>query len=133
MRKTMCLVSAVAVALVAASGAQADRPDDRGGPLGVGAVAPGLGATSATAPDLIERAVARGSDASAGPSSVRPDDRGGARPIPISTSTPLIAAVPVDGFRWGDAAIGAAFASAVLLLAGALALTIRQRRRFALS
>ena len=154
MRKTRCLVSAVAVALVAASGAQADRPDDRGGPLGVGAVAPGLGATSAApdlveravarvtdagsgpsaaAPDLVERAVARAADASSGPSPVRPDDRGGVRPIPISISTPLVAAVAVDGFHWSDAAIGAGFASAVLLLAGAAALTIRQRRRLALS
>ena len=131
MRKTLCLVSTLAVALLAASGARADRPDDRAGPLGAGgAVATDLGAAPVR-PD--DRAGPRGAVASSGPSSIRPDDRGGVRPVPISTSTPLVAAVPADGFHWSDAAIGAGFAFAVVLLAGALALTIRQRRRLALS
>jgi hypothetical protein len=38
-----------------------------------------------------------------------------------------------DGFQWRDAAVPSAFTIGVLLLAGALAVTIRHRRRIALS
>lgn len=51
----------------------AERPDDRGGMLGVGAVSTSA-PTRAAIPDAFERAVAR----SAG-TSTRPDDRGEAR------------------------------------------------------
>ena len=83
----------------------------------------------AAIPDLVERAVARGFD----PRPVRPDDRAGARPVAISEPTSPVVALPGDGFEWGDATLGAAFTIAALLLAGALAVTIRQRRRIALS
>ena len=51
-------------------------------------------------------------------------ERGAAQP-PVTVSH--------DEFRWGDAMIGAAVAAGVLLMAGALMVMVRQRRRIALS
>ena len=66
-RLVVALVVALATAVVLVGGAQADRPDNRAGVLGVGAAG-----RTASPPDWFERAVAR----SAAPI-VRPDDRAG--------------------------------------------------------
>jgi hypothetical protein len=155
------LLGAVSVGLTVtallAGGAQADRPDDRAGRLGVG------GASSAFTPptDVFERAAARAiGDRSIRPdegsglrsvggvasvsvvpdaferavlrleTSPRPDDRAGLHgPGSIATQLPAATPVSADGFEWGDAAFGAAAALGFVLLAGAAALTIRQRGR----
>ena len=140
-------------ALLGSGAYAADRPDDRGGMLGVGAMAvvaptdvverairrhvdgtvPDIVERAvrqhagATVPDVVERAVARATSPV-----VRPDDRGGARLTGLAESTPLPtdATSQEDGIAWADAAFGAAAAALVVLLVGALAtVTILHRRR----
>jgi hypothetical protein len=96
------------------------RPDDRAGPLGVGAVT------------LLERVAARRVDTA--PS--RPDDRAGTRGAgAISASSHSAAAASVGStFHWDDAALGAAGAVLGLLLIGsAVGLMTRRRGRVILS
>jgi hypothetical protein len=95
------------------------RPDDRAGPLGVGA---------ATLP---QRVAARRVDSA--PS--RPDDRAGTRgPGAISTSLQSPAAASVEStFHWDDAALGAGAVLALLLIGSAVGLMTRRRGRVALS
>ena len=99
------LVTAAVMLLMQAPAARADRPDDRGGLLGVGAV------QAASAP-------------------TRPDDRPGTRgpgPAPI-----VIAAESRSGFDWGAAGIGALGAIGLcLLVATGLQLVARERGRHA--
>ena len=107
--------------------ALAQRPDDRGGMLGVGAAAATI---SATRPD--DRAEGRGPGALARDTSVstRPDDRAGLRgpgsvPIAVVTSS-------ADGFDWTDASVGAVGAFGLaLILFGMFAVTTRTRRSHA--
>ena len=95
------------------------RPDDRAGPLGIGAV---------TVP---RRVVAPRLDAPTG----RPDDRGGVRGPGASTaSLPSTAAASVQStFQWDDAALGAGAVLGLLLFGGAVGLTIRRFGRVILS
>lgn len=112
-------------AALAASPALAERPDDRGGMLGVGAA--GAGAATPTAvPDVFERAVARSVTVPA-----RPDDRGDARGPGAYFSAPPLpgSAVSADGFAWDDASVGAGAVLAALLLAGGVAVSARHRGR----
>jgi hypothetical protein len=133
---------ALTSAALLAGGAQAaERPDDRGGLIGVGGaqVVPASADTferavlrSAAAnpvPDVFERAVLRESR-----SAVRPDDRAGARgPGNFATPLPSVAASAADdGFRWDDAFLGAAAMLGVVLLGAAATLTIRHRGGVAL-
>ena len=131
------LALGIAAAAVLASGAQAaERPDDRGGMIGVGATqvveAPPdaferavLRSTAANpAPDVFERAVLRESRSAP----LRPDDRAGARgPAIFPTALPSVAALSGDDFRWGDALFGAAAMLGVVLLGAAATLTLRRR------
>lgn len=124
-------------AVLFAGGAQAaERPDDRGGMIGVG----GAQVLPAT-PDVFERAVLRSAAANPVPdvferavlresrSAVRPDDRSGARgPGNFASPLALASASPADdGFRWDDAFLGAAAMLGVVLLGAAATLTIRHR------
>jgi hypothetical protein len=127
---------ALAGAAVLAGGAQAaERPDDRGGLIGVG----GAQVVAAT-PDVFERAVLRSAAANPVPdvferavlresrSAVRPDDRAGARGRGnFATAVPSVAAPAADGFRWDDAFLGAAAMLGFVLLGAAATLTIRHR------
>ena len=126
----------IAVAAVLAGGAQAaERPDDRGGMIGVGAAQ-----VVESPPDAFERAVLRGTAANPLPdvfdravlresrSALRPDDRAGARgPGIFPTALPSVAASSGDGFRWDDALFGAAAMLGVVLLGAAATLTLRRR------
>jgi hypothetical protein len=115
----------LATAVVLAGSAQAaDRPDDRGGLLGVGA------AQAVTpASDVIDRAVQRQAVAATAPVRV-PDalDRAVFRESAAAVQPPVTSTS--DGeFAWGDAFFGAAVALFIVLLGGATALTIRHRGR----
>ena len=96
------------------------RPDNRAGVLGVGAVT------------ILEQAPAR----SLGATPVRPDDRAGmhgpsaiiAAPLPSPTTSSV-----ESSFQWDDAALGAGAMLGLLLLLGAVGLTIRHRGRLILS
>jgi hypothetical protein len=128
---------ALSGAVLFAGGAQAaERPDDRGGMIGVG----GTQIVLAT-PDAFERAVLRNAAANPVPdvferavlreslSAVRPDDRSGARG-PGNFASPLASAsvsAADDGIRWDDAFLGAAAVLGVVLLGAATTLTIRHR------
>jgi hypothetical protein len=134
------ILRALGLALTGAAlltgGAQAaERPDDRGGLIGVGGaqVAP-------TPPDAFERAVLRSAAANPVPdvferavlregrSPIRPDDRAGARgPGIAATALPSVAASPDDGFGWDAAFLGAAAMLGVLVLGAAAILAIRSR------
>jgi len=107
--------------------ALAERPDDRGGLLGVGAAS---ATTSATRPD--DRGEARGPGGLTPELSVRPDDRADLRgpgAIPLETVTP---STP-DGFDWTDASVGAvgAFGLALILFGAIVAATHTRRSRAA--
>ena len=110
--------TAAALALVAPSwAAGAERPDDRAGPLGVGA-----------AQALTSTGTADGSTV------LRPDDRAtlrgpGAVDSTVVVATPWAIAAAADGFDWTDAAIGAAGAIAVMVLAGALGVAAVRARQ----
>ena len=150
--KTQRLVAALVVALATAvalvGGAQADRPDNRAGVIGVGAADP-----TASTPDWFERAVAR----SAAPI-VRPDDRAGvlgaggvtpaivgsARPArpeegggirgtrPVATNlVPVVNGDP-SGFDWANVSLAVGFVLAMFLLAAAATLAARHRRHVTL-
>jgi hypothetical protein len=148
LRSIGTIVLAFGAAALFAASAQADRPDDRAGMLGLGgasgaavSVRPddragtrGIGAVEASqpeiVPDVVARLVATRVDGAPG----RPDDRAGARgPGIVFPKAPLgTVTVSADAFEWADATIGAAATLSVILLAGALALTVRQRRRISL-
>jgi hypothetical protein len=125
----------LAMAAVAAGGAQAaERPDDRGGMLGVGAAQAvatpdaferaALRATESAPPDAFERAVLRHSTQVA----ERPDDRLGIRGPGAVAPTLSVSVKPVEsGFQWDDALFGAAGMFGVVLLGTAVTLTIRHR------
>jgi hypothetical protein len=147
-RLVAALVAALATAVVLVSGAQADRPDNRAGVLGVGAVS-----RTASAPDWFERAVAR----STAPI-VRPDDRagvigvGGVTPAIVASTRParpeegvgirgarpvatsLVPAVSGDssGFDWANVSMAVGFVLATSLLAAAATLAARHRRHITL-
>jgi hypothetical protein len=126
-----------AAALLAGAAQAAERPDDRGGLIGVG----GAQVVAAT-PDVFERAVLRSAAADPVPdlferavlretgTTARPDDRAGMRgPGIVSTASSSIAASVDGGFRWDDALFGAAAMLGVVLLGAAATVTIRHRGR----
>jgi hypothetical protein len=147
-------IALVGAALVAGGAQAADRPDDRAGLLGVGAIAATQAspdaferavsrhtAVPATVPDVFERAVGRQALAAVpdaferavlreSGAPVRPDDRAGTRGPGIAVTTaPVSVSVDETGFQWGDALFGAAAALGAVLLATAATLTIRHRGR----
>jgi hypothetical protein len=117
---------------ISAVSTQAVRPDDRSGLRGVGGVArvSGTAVQAAIRPD--DRAGRPGVGAlqpiSPG-TPTRPDDRAGVR----GPGTPRAAAAPVAStsasFAWEDAFVGAGATFGLIMLAGALALTLRSRGR----
>jgi hypothetical protein len=131
---------ALAGAALFAGGVQAaERPDDRGGLIGVGATQ-----VVAEPPDAFERAVLRHAGAVPVPdvferavlretgTATRPDDRAGARgPGIVPAASPSVAASAESGARWDEALLAAAMLG-VLLLGIAATLTIRHRGRMAL-
>lgn len=147
-RLVVALVVALATAVVLVGGAQADRPDNRAGVLGVGAAG-----RTASPPDWFERAVAR----SAAPI-VRPDDRAGvigaggiapaivasaqpARPEegvgirgarPVATSLVPVVSGDSSGFDWADVSTAVGFVLAMFLLGAAATLAARHRRHVTL-
>jgi hypothetical protein len=103
------IVLAAGALLVAAlfltSAAIAQRPDDRGGMIGVGAV-------TASHVDV-----------------GRPDDRAGARGPGAVTDETRPLAPPDDRFDWGDAGVGAAGAFALALVSAALLALATHKQR----
>jgi hypothetical protein len=128
------ILRALSLALVGAAltagAAQAGRPDDRGGMLGVGAVSASVVATTAV-PDAFERAVTR----SIGIPSTRPDDRGEARGPGVYFSVPPVptGAISTDDFQWRDASAGAGAVLVLILFGAGIAVSVRHRGRAALS
>jgi hypothetical protein len=114
------IILAISLALVgaalAAGAAQAERPDDRVGMLGVGAVSI---ETAKTAHSTV----------------LRPDDRGAARGPGTISSPPLLTATgrTAGELEWRDASLGAAAMLAAVLLAGGIAQALRDRRRVGVS
>ena len=108
--------------------AQAERPDDRPGLLGVGGAESSF-RNEAVRPDDRAGLLGVGSADSSRAPAIRPDDRGGvrgpgARPVQIAAPT-----AARDGFHWGDAFLGAMATLTMLMLGAALALSIRSRGR----
>jgi hypothetical protein len=107
------ILRALSLALVGAAltagAAQAERPDDRGGMLGVGAVTASAGAT-------------------------RPDDRAEARGPGVYFSVPPLptGAVSTGEFDWRDASAGAGGMLFIILCGAGIAVSIRHRGRPAL-
>ena len=105
MHRTALLAVLIATAVLAPV-AKAERPDNRGGLIGVGSVT-----SSAMAP-------------------ARPDDRAGVRgPGSLSASAAPTILVASDGFDWLDASIGAAGAIGIALAAAGLLTAARGHRR----
>ena len=139
--KTQQLIGAMTAAMVAAAvlagGAQAQRPDNRAGMIGVGSTSAvavpdaferAVNAATVAVPDAFERAL----NNSLAATSVRPDDLGTVRGpgvVGIGDQRTATSAASRDGFEWGDAAVGAGAAIAFLILGGAFLLTTRQRER----
>ena len=141
------------LAAVLAGSALAERPDDRAGPLGVGGVSatttleravrpddrPGLlgvgsiegqSLTSTARPDDRDVRIGGGAlDSELRSAPIRPDDRAGVRGPGARVATASVAASTGDPFEWGDAFLGAGTAFGLLMLVGALTLTLRSRRR----
>jgi hypothetical protein len=118
---------------IAAVSIQAVRPDDRSGLLGVGGVARVSGTEVHTAIRPDDRAGRPGPGAFAHVSSgtpTRPDDRAGVRgPGTNRAETAAAASTSAAPFAWEDAFVGAGATFGLLMLAGALALTLRSRGR----
>jgi hypothetical protein len=125
------ILRALSLALVGAAltagTAQAERPDDEAGMLGVGAVSASV--APSPVPDAFERAVAR----SIG-TSTRPDDRGEARGPRMYFSVPPVpaGAISTDDFQWRDASAGAGAMLLLILFGAGLAALLRDRGRPAL-
>jgi hypothetical protein len=125
---------ALASVVVVGGAHAAQRPDDRGGRIGVGAAhavaqppdvfeRAVLRNTSTPPPDAFERAVLRQASVV-----VRPDDRGGVRGPGAGPTVLSVSVTPTeDGFGRDDALLGAGML-AVVLLGAAATLTIRHRR-----
>jgi hypothetical protein len=149
-RLTRAIALSLAAAAVIVPAAQAERPDDRAGRIGVGAT------SSAAAPDAFERALntelgaysAGAEDAAMVPdaferalntalqaTATRPDDRSGWGGLDVVPEPPIAASsvAGADGFEWADAAVGAGAALGLLLAGMALLLTIRHRGRVIVS
>ena len=124
-------VAGVVAMATFAGPASATHPNDRGGMLGVGAVAAGTDRVSIR-PD--DRGIARGPGSltvTSRSEAVRPDDRGGARG-PGAASVPATApaaAIDVDGFPWTTVSMAAVVLALVGVLGAALVLNGRYHRR----
>jgi hypothetical protein len=128
-------VGLVIAVMLAGPAQAAERPDDRGGLLGVG------GAQAVTAvPDAVDRAVQRYAGAAAAvPDAFERAAARGATPMPdaldravlreTASGQPSVAPASDGGFEWGDALFGAAATLLAVMLACAAALTIRHRGR----
>jgi hypothetical protein len=132
MKGTISLLATVVAVALTGTTLAAERPNDRSGLQGVGAVAEQDSAP--TRPD--DRPGARGPDAAAAPSQIhtsRPDDRAGPRrPGQLSESSsvsapPSVTVVVSRGFDWADAAIGALGAA---LIAVGLAVAATRLRHY---
>ena len=124
-------LTALAIALVIAPAATADRPDDRAGTIGVGSV-------TAQTPDVVrpdDRAGLRGPGAAMVSTEqtvsavTRPDDRSGVRGPGAVPGAPTILVSNDGGFDWSDAGIGLAGGLGLaLLVAGLLSAAMHRRR-----
>ena len=120
----------VGSASAAAIGDQAVRPDDRGGSLGVGG-AGGSSLTQATRPDDRSGRIGVGSaETWVARTAIRPDDRDGIRGLGMTqAATTPVAASAGDPFEWGDAFLGAGATVGLLLLGASLVFTVRSKGR----
>jgi hypothetical protein len=109
--------------------ALAERPDDRAGMLGVGAVTSTTEAAEAPIPDAFERAIARATT----DAPTRPDDRGEARGPGVLSVLPIATDAAVDDFQWSDASVGAAAALLTVACGAGLVAVRRDRRRVSVS
>ena len=128
-RTTAAIVAALAAAMMLAGGAQAARPDDRAGEIGVGGATPdaferAVNARLGGVPDAFERAV--NAKVAAMPDAF--ERAVNARLVPTG-GTEVSAPDGADGFQWADAALGAAVTIGVLMLGVALLATVRRRTR----
>ncbi len=136
---TSALVFALALALAGPSQARpvdiggSDRdatavviPNDRVGPLGVGAAE----FQTQTSPDWFERAAQRGETTSV-PATVRPDDRGGARGVGTLYKPDIVVSPTTadDGSDWQTIGFGAGAVVLALCAAALGALMLAGHRR----
>ncbi len=109
------VLSVVAAFVPAALGA--DRPDDRAGPLGVGAVAP----IAVVRPDDRAGPIGVGAGSPAATVVVRPDDRAG--PIGVGAGSPAATVVVRPDDRAGPIGVGAGSPAPVVVEAAPVAST----------
>jgi hypothetical protein len=136
-RRTFATLFTLALALTAiaaASGQAATRPDDRAGPLGVGAPAP---TPSVIRPDDRAGPLGVGDDVVGRyvlnhPAAVRPDDRGGIRGVGAGTAGIVTPASAQGGSFWGATQIAGA-ASLGAIAVGLLGLALLRHRRSAVA
>jgi hypothetical protein len=124
------LVLSLATTVVMVGPAHAQHPNDRGGMLGIGGAADGVGGRAVIPNDRAGKLGIGGVESQTLQlASVRPDDRGSLRgPGAVATAS-SVAAVADDGFQWRDAGFEAAAAFGIVLLGIGGALTLRQHRR----
>ena len=106
--------------------AQAERPDDRGGMLGIGAVSAATEAAPGTIPYL-SHGIGVGESQFSRQSS--PGHTGGTLLTRVAAPTGVVS---TDDFQWGDASAGAGAMLALILLAAGITVSIRHRGRTAL-
>jgi hypothetical protein len=124
------ILRALSLALVGAAltagAAQAERPDDQAGMLGVGAAS----ASTQTAPGTIpylSHGIGVGESQFSRQSSL--GLTGGSLPTRVVAPTGVVS---TDDFQWGDASAGAGATLVLILLGAGLAVSIRHRGRPAL-
>ena len=131
---TLFMLGLAVAAIAAAAGQAADRPDNRAGPLGVGAPAATL---SVIRPDDRAGPLGVGDDVVARylnnhPAAVRPDDRGGIRGVGTGTAGVVTPASAHDESFWGAGQLaGAAFLGAIAV--GLLGFALMRHRRSAVA
>lgn len=125
-RQRLIVLVVVGAAASFAAPALAERPDDRAGMLGVGAIAD-QGAQTAS-PDWFERAATVAIEQQ---TAVRPDDRAGARGPGAIGSEPVSSPTTSgsDGFEWMAAGLGAGFVVALGVLGALLVASMRRFER----
>jgi hypothetical protein len=126
------LIGAVALSAVAAfvpAALGAERPDDRSGPIGVGAVETTVPWVPYGTADTIEARIKAGLDAKTGvPVSQRPDDRAG--PLGVGAVSPTVVETPVasTGNDWTDPLVIAGLAALAAAAAVAVAYGVVHHR-----
>jgi hypothetical protein len=126
MRATLVITAALVTAAIAAPVAGAERPDDRGGMRGPGAIA-SLQPGAARQPDSRARARPGELAVSQPTAIVRPDDRPGSRGPGVLAS--VVVAPRASTFDWSDALLGGLGGAGIaLLLTGGIFVAASHRR-----